>query len=64
VGQNIIRRKAVYGEMDLICEYSLPLPMTIITEILGVPIQDRDKFHKWSSSQISRALSRDAINSI
>jgi cytochrome P450 PksS len=36
------------GELDLIREYALPLPMTIITEILGVPIQDRDKFHKWS----------------
>jgi cytochrome P450 PksS len=36
------------GEMDLIREYALPLPMIIITEILGVPIQDRDKFHKWS----------------
>jgi cytochrome P450 len=36
------------GEMDLIREYALPLPMTIITEILGVPVQDRDKFHKWS----------------
>jgi cytochrome P450 len=22
--------------------------MTIITEILGMPTQDRDKFHKWS----------------
>jgi len=64
VGQNIIRRKAVYGEMDLICECAPPLPMTIITEILGAPIQDRDKFHKWSSSRISRALARDAINSI
>jgi len=36
------------GEMDLIREYALPLPMTIITEILGVPTKDRDKFHKWS----------------
>ncbi len=33
------------GEMDLIRDYSLPLPMTIITEILGVPTRDRDKFH-------------------
>ena len=40
-----ITRKA---EMDLIREYALPLPMTIITEILGVPAHDRDKFHKWS----------------
>jgi cytochrome P450 len=27
--------------------------MTIITEILGVPIQDRDKFHKWSKVIVS-----------
>ncbi len=41
------------GEMDLIRDYALPLPMTIITEILGVPIQDRDKFHKWSKVLVS-----------
>jgi cytochrome P450 len=41
------------GEMDLIGDYALPLPMTIITEILGVPIQDRDKFHKWSKVIVS-----------
>jgi len=36
------------GEMDLINDYALPLPMTIITEILGVPTGDQHKFHKWS----------------
>jgi cytochrome P450 len=41
------------AEMDLIREYALLLPMTIITEILGVPIQDRDKFHKWSKVIVS-----------
>jgi cytochrome P450 len=41
------------GEMDLIRDYALPLPMTIITEILGVPIQDRDKFHRWSKVIVS-----------
>jgi cytochrome P450 len=41
------------GEMDLIREYALPLPMTIITEILGVPVQDRDKFHRWSKVIVS-----------
>src|SRR5262249_7729882 len=34
------------GRMDLIADYALPLPMTIITEILGVPTKDHDKFHK------------------
>jgi len=41
------------GAMDLIRDYALPLPMTIITEILGVPIKDRDKFHIWSKVIVS-----------
>lgn len=41
------------GECDLIRDYSLPLAMTIITEILGVPTRDRDKFHKWSQAVVS-----------
>ena len=45
-----VRRK---GEMDLIHDYALPLPMIIITEILGVPTSDRHKFHKWSKAVVS-----------
>lgn len=41
------------GEMDLINDYALPLPMTIITEILGVPTSDRHKFHKWSKAVVA-----------
>lgn len=41
------------GECDLIRDYALPLPMTIITEILGVPTSDRNKFHKWSKAVVS-----------
>jgi cytochrome P450 len=40
-------------EIDLIRDYALPLPMTIITEILGVPTRDRDRFHKWSTAIVS-----------
>lgn len=41
------------GRMDLIHDYALPLPITIIAEMLGVPAQDRAKFHRWSSSIVS-----------
>src|SRR5687767_394149 len=47
---DVVARK---GEMDLIKDYALPLPMTIITEILGVPTSDRNKFHKWSQAVVS-----------
>ena len=41
------------GKCDLIRDYALPLPMTIITEILGVPTRDRNKFHRWSKAVVS-----------
>lgn len=41
------------GSMDVIREYALPLPTTIIAEILGVPAEDRHKFHRWSAGIVS-----------
>jgi cytochrome P450 len=38
------------GRMDLIRDFALPLPATIIAEMLGVPAADRHKFHRWSNS--------------
>ena len=39
--------------MDLIHDFALPLPATIIAEILGVPAQDRHKFHRWSNAMLT-----------
>lgn len=41
------------GQLDLINDYALPLPIIIITEILGVPTRDRNKFHKWSQAVVN-----------
>jgi cytochrome P450 len=40
------------GHMDLIRDYALPLPATIIAEMLGVPVRDRHKFHRWSNALV------------
>jgi cytochrome P450 PksS len=40
-------------EFDLISEYALPLPATIIAELVGVPAEDRDRFHRWSAKVVS-----------
>jgi cytochrome P450 len=34
------------GRMDLVDDFAYPLPVTIIAELLGVPIKDRELFHK------------------
>jgi cytochrome P450 len=36
------------GRMDLIDDFAYPLPVTIIAELLGVPIKDRELFHNWA----------------
>jgi cytochrome P450 len=46
---------------DLIGEYALPLPATVIAEMLGVPASDRHKFHRWSSSIVSVNWSKWAM---
>ena len=53
VADELLDRVLSTGKMDLIKDFALPLPMTIITEILGVPKKDHDKFHKWSQAVVS-----------
>jgi cytochrome P450 len=46
------------GRMDLIRDYALPLPSTIIAEMLGVPAADRHRFHRWSTAMVSGDASK------
>ena len=38
--------------MDLVRDFALPLPLTVIVELLGIPAQDRDRFHVWSKAAL------------
>jgi cytochrome P450 len=44
--------ESVHGQqhIDLIADYALPIPTTIIAEMLGVPAEDRNKFSRWSNT--------------
>ncbi len=46
------------GTMDLIEEFAYPLPVTVICQMLGVPVEDRERFKQWGLD-IARGL--DAI---
>ncbi|MEU7825156.1 cytochrome P450 [Catellatospora sp. NPDC049133] len=49
-------------EVDLIGEYAFPLPLAVICELLGVPMDDRDSFRAWSNTIIASALAQgDAL---
>lgn len=38
------------GRMDLIADFAYPLPITVISEMLGVPPKDRKPFRAWTQA--------------
>jgi cytochrome P450 len=43
----LIARAQAKGAMDLIEEFAYPLPVMVICEMLGVPVEDNERFKGW-----------------
>ncbi len=43
------------AEADLLAAFAFPLPVIVISELLGVPAEDRDDFRAWSAAAVSSA---------
>jgi cytochrome P450 PksS len=53
LADELLARAAANGRMDLIADYALPIPLTVISELLGIPTQDQLRFHRWSNAIVS-----------
>jgi len=52
VARELIAALPRRGTVDLVSSYALPLPVTVICDLLGVPAGDRTVFHKWSNELV------------
>ncbi|MEU5218226.1 cytochrome P450 [Streptomyces sp. NPDC020807] len=49
---------------DLVDAFAFPLPITVICELLGVPVEDRDSFRAWSSQLVAPTDERGLVGAL
>ena len=64
VCENLLETAAPQGRIELVRDYALPLPLTIIAELLGVPPQDRLRFHAWSRRMVGTSTGLEMLRAL
>jgi cytochrome P450 len=44
IAESLIERAIRRGQFDVVSDFALPLPMTVMFDMLGIPLEDRTKF--------------------
>ena len=47
------------GECDFVEDIAVPLPLTLIAEMIGIRPEDRERFHQWSDAMIGSTGNMD-----
>ena len=65
LARDSVERVSGREEFDFMAEVATPLPMAVITELLGVPAEDQPTFKRWSDEIVEAFTgeSRDPIES-
>jgi cytochrome P450 len=50
LSRTLLDRTIQSGAMDVAADFSVPLPMMVIAELLGIPVDDRPRFQRWSDT--------------
>ena len=43
---------AEQGSCDFVADIAVPVPMIVIAELMGLPVEDRDRFWRWSDDMM------------
>ena len=62
LADELLLKVGTEGSFDLLREYALPIPSTIISEMLGVPASDQVRFHRWSSDIVAASAGKSLLH--
>jgi cytochrome P450 len=53
ITNQLLDHVAAAGEMDVVRDLAYPLPVTVISELLGIPAELREDFKRWSDALVT-----------
>ncbi|QEU89617.1 cytochrome P450 [Streptomyces kanamyceticus] len=56
IGEELLDAAGDAGELDLVRQLTHPLPVIVIAELLGVPVEDRPVFRHWADRIIAAKI--------
>jgi cytochrome P450 len=56
ITRELLDAMAGLDEVDFVDAFAFPLPVTVICELLGVPMGDRDNFRAWTGAILSGSI--------
>src|SRR6266498_929339 len=56
IAQDLLDKVISNGRMELVSDYAFPLPITVIAELLGIPLDNQNQFRIWSNAFVRPAL--------
>jgi cytochrome P450 len=64
LSEELLNKAIAKGQIDLVKDYALPLPVTVIAEMLGVPQKDQFRFAKWSNTMMTASSNPNPLRLI
>jgi cytochrome P450 len=53
ITDELLDHVAAAGKMDVVGDFAYPLPVTVISELLGIPAELREDFKRWSDALVA-----------